>query len=244
MNNLKNINVIIVEPINGGNVGSICRSINNNGITNLSIVNPNKNIDWFEAKKLACNASDQLKNIKIYDSLKNAISKSTIVAGTSARTGFYRDSSITIDKFSEIGLESAENHKIALVFGREDKGLKNDELALCTHIIQIPSSKMYPSLNLSHAVHICCYELFKNSNIFTPSKEKCDEASSELKERMFKIWEQMLIDTEFVQQEKLNHMMLGVRRIFNRGKLTKSDAKILMGIARQNLWIANKKKDV
>ena len=147
MNNLKNINVILVEPISGGNVGSICRSINNNGITNLSIVNPNKNIDWLEAKKLACNASDQLKNIKIYDSLKNAISKSTIVAGTSARTGFYRDSSITIDKFSEIGLESAKNHKIALVFGREDKGLKNDELALCTHIIQIPSSKMYPSLN-------------------------------------------------------------------------------------------------
>ena len=244
MNNLKNINVILVEPISGGNVGSICRSINNNGITNLSIVNPNKNIDWLEAKKLACNASDQLKNIKIYDSLKNAISKSTIVAGTSARTGFYRDSSVTIDKFSEIGLESAKNHKIALVFGREDKGLKNDELALCTHIIQIPSSKMYPSLNLSHAVHICCYELFKNSNTFTPSKEKCDEASSELKERMFKIWEQMLIDTEFVQQEKLNHMMLGIRRIFNRGKLTKSDTKILMGIARQNLWIANKKKGV
>ena len=52
MNSLKNINIILVEPINGGNIGSICRAINNNGITHLSIVKPNKNIDWNEAKNL------------------------------------------------------------------------------------------------------------------------------------------------------------------------------------------------
>ena len=70
MNSLKNINIVLVEPINGGNIGSICRAINNNGITHLSIVKPNKNIDWNEAKKLACNAQDQLKKIKFYDSLE------------------------------------------------------------------------------------------------------------------------------------------------------------------------------
>ena len=242
MNSLKNVVIILVEPINGGNIGAICRAINNNGITNLSIVKPNKNINWNEAKKLACNAQEQLRKVKFYDSLENAVSRCTVVAGTSARTGFYRDSSMTIDKFAQIGLESAENHKIAIVFGREDKGLSNEELSLCSHIIQIPSSEIYPSLNLSQAVYVCCYELFKQSKIFIPSSEKCDEASSELKERMFKIWEKMLIDTNFTHKEKLNHMMLGIRRIFNRGKLTTTDTKILMGIAKQAIWISVKKK--
>jgi TrmH family RNA methyltransferase len=242
MNLLDNIRVVLVEPIFGGNIGSVCRAMNNNGITDLAIVNPRPEIDWDDARKLSCNAKAQLEARKEFQTLEEAVAACTVVAGTSARTGFYRDTAYSPRTFAPMALESAKDHKIALVFGREDKGLFNEELALCTHIIQIPSSELYTSLNLSHAVLLCCHELFTASEIFQPSEEKADEASSELRERMFAVWREMMIETEFTHDQKLEHMMMGLRRIFSRGKLTVPDVKILMGLAKQSLWVTEQWK--
>jgi TrmH family RNA methyltransferase len=239
MNILENIRIVLVEPIFGGNIGSVCRAMNNNGITDLAIVSPRPETDWTEAEKLACNAKPQLQARKEFSSLEEAIAGCTVVAGTSARTGFYRDTAYSPREFAPIAMESANDHRIALVFGREDKGLFNEELALCTHIIQIPSSELYTSLNLSHAVYICCYEMFSASGLFEPSEESAPEADSELRERMFAMWRDMMTETEFVHDQKLDHMMMGLRRIFNRGKLTVPDCKILMGLAKQSLWVAD-----
>ena len=237
MSLLDNIRIVLVNPMFGGNLGSICRAMNNNGITDLAVVDPRADMDMDEARKFSCNARDQLEARKEFQTLEEAISDCTVVAGTSARTGFYRDTAYSPKEFAPIGLESAKDHKIALVFGREDKGLFNEELALCTHIIQIPSSELYTSLNLSHAVYICCYEIFNAANVFQPSEETAQEANSDLRERMFGMWREMMIETEFVHDQKLDHMMMGLRRIFNRGKLTVPDCKILMGLAKQSMWV-------
>ncbi len=240
---LDNIRVVLVEPIFGGNIGSVCRAMNNNGITDLAIVNPRPTTDWDDARKLACNAKAQLDARKEFKTLKEALADCTVVAGSSARTGFYRDTAHSPRQFAPIALNSAKDHKIALVFGREDKGLLNEELALCTHIIQIPSSEQYTSLNLSHAVMVCCYELFTAAEVFQPSEEKAEEANSELRERMFATWREMMIQTEFTHEQKLEHMMMGLRRIFSRGKLTVPDVKILMGLAKQSIWAATQGKE-
>ena len=235
---LKNIRVILVEPIFGGNIGSVCRAMNNNDITDLAIVNPRPTTDWDDAYKLACNAKAQLDARKEYATLAEAVADCTIVAGTSARTGFYRDTAYSPREFAPVALENAAHHKVALVFGREDKGLHNEELALCTHIIQIPSSERYTSLNLSHAVMVTCYEIFTASGIFQPAEEKAEDANSEMRERMFDAWREMMIQTEFTHDQKLEHMMMGLRRIFNRGKLTVPDVKILLGLAKQSIWVS------
>jgi len=239
MNILNNIRVVLVEPIHGGNIGSVCRAMNNNDITDLAIVNPRPTTDWENASKLACNAKAQLDARKEFQTLGEAVADCTVVAGASARTGFYRDTAYSPREFAPIALESAKDHKIALVFGREDKGLLNEELALCTHIIQIPSSERYTSLNLSHAVMVCCYELFTAAGTFQPAEEKAEEADSALRERMFSTWREMMIETEFTHNQKLEHMMMGLRRIFSRGKLTIPDCKILMGLAKQSLWVTD-----
>lgn len=235
---LDNVRIVLVEPLFGGNIGSVCRAMNNNDITDLAIVNPRPETDWEDARKLSCNAKAQLEARKEYATLAEAVADCTAVAGTSARTGFYRDTAYSPREFAPIGLESAQDHKIALVFGREDKGLFNEELALCTHIIQIPSSELYTSLNLSHAVMVCCYELFTAAGTFVAAQEKADEADSELRERMFNTWREMMVQTEFTHDQKLDHMMMGLRRIFTRGKLTIPDVKILMGLAKQSIWVS------
>lgn len=237
MNLLDNIKIVLVNPQFGGNMGSVCRAMNNNGISDLAIVDPRPEMNMDEARKFSCNARAQLEARKEYATLAEAVEGCTVVAGTSARTGFYRDTAYTPKTFAPIGLESAKDHKIALVFGREDKGLLNEELALCTHIIQIPSDELYRSLNLSHAVYITCYEMYCAAGIFQPSEEKADEADSEFRERMFAVWREMMIQTEFTHDQKLDHMMMGLRRIFTRGKLTVPDVKILMGLAKQSIWV-------
>ena len=239
---LANIRVVLVNPMFGGNLGSVCRAMNNNGVTDLAVVDPRPDMDMDEARKFSCNARDQLESRKTFQTLQEAIADCTVVAATSARTGFYRDTAYSPRAFAPIALESAKDHKIALVFGREDKGLFNEELALCTHIIQIPSSGLYTSLNLSHAVYVCCYEIYCATGLFVPAEEAVPEADAELRERMFSMWREMMIRTEFVHDQKLEHMMMGLRRIFNRGKLTVPDCKILMGLARQSIWVSNQWK--
>ena len=160
------------------------------------------------------------------------------MAGTTARVGLYRDHARAPRDWAPQLLEQAAHGPVALLFGREDRGLRNDELALCTQMVQIPSSPEYTSLNLSHAVMICCYELYVAAGVFEGSREKTPEASSAIRERMFALWREALLDTGFMKEDKADHMMMGLRRILSRGSLSEADAKILMGIARQSQWCA------
>ncbi len=244
MNPLENIRIVLVEPQSSGNIGSVCRVMKNMGITDLALINPHERHDWEEARRLACHAGDLLNARKVFPSLEKTVADCTVVAGTSARTGLHRDHAGLPREIAPIILDSAAYHKTALVFGREDTGLTKEELAVCTHIINIPSSKAYQSLNLSHAVMVCCYELFllAADSSYQPPRERSPETSVEMRERVYERWSQMMIKTEFCAPEKLEHMMLGLRRIFSRGKLTDNDARILLGLAQQSLWVVDQWK--
>lgn len=240
MNPIENIRIVLVEPKYGGNIGSVCRVMMNMGITDLALVGRAENFDMEEARKLAFRAEPMLDSVRIFQTLEKAVTDCTIVAGTSARTGFYRDHATLPREIAPVVLDSAAHHKAALVFGREDKGLFNEEIAVCTHIINIPSSEIYRSLNLSHAVMICCYELFllAGDDSYKAPEECSPEADGKMRERLYEAWGAMMLETEFCEPQKLDHMMLGLRRIFSRGKLTENDVKILLGLARQSRRVA------
>ena len=244
MNPLENIRIVLVDPKYGGNIGSICRVMMNMGITDLVLVDPHDKLDWEEARRLACHAGEVLEKRQVFQTLEEAVADCTVVAGTSARTGMYRDHAGLPREIAPVVLDSAAHHKTALVFGREDTGLFNEELAVCTHIINIPSSEIYRSLNLSHAVMVCCYELFllAGSGDYQPPRERSAEAGGEMRDRLFEAWGEMMLETGFCEPEKLEHMMMGLRRIFSRGKLTENDARILLGLARQTLWVTTQWK--
>ena len=176
------------------------------------------------------------------ETLEEAVADCGLVAGTTARAGLYRDHAKTPREWMPHLWSSSTNNKIALVFGREDKGLTNDELALCTQMIRIPSSDEHSSLNLAQAVMVCCYELFLASNTFEGYVEKSPEAPIALRERMFETWREALLDIGFMYDDTADHMMMGIRRILSRGELTERDVKILMGMARQTLWCAGEMK--
>jgi len=238
LQSLANIRIVLCRPIYGGNIGSVCRVMANMGLCDLALVGA-ENINWEEAQKMACAAQEILANHRETDTLEEALADCVLVAGATARLGLYRQHATSPRECAPLILEAACKGKVALLFGPEDNGLNNVELALCNRLIQIPTTKEYSSLNISHAVMVCTYELFMASGVFEATGEKSSPADTRTKEHMFKMWEKALLEIGFMETDKAHHMMLGLRRIFSRGELTGDDVRILMGIARQTLWCAD-----
>jgi tRNA/rRNA methyltransferase len=227
----------MVNPLYGGNVGSVCRAMANMGLSDLALVAP-RNLNMKEARMMACHAGEILDNRTEHSALSEAVADCGLVMATTARAGLYRRHAKTPRDWATKALDGATTGRVALVFGREDDGLSNEELAPATQIIQIPATREYPSLNVAQAVMICCYEIFVADGSYEPLQEKSPEAPSALREKMFELWRETLIKIGFMKEDKADHMMLGLRRILSRGPLTVDDVKILMGISRQTRWAA------
>jgi tRNA/rRNA methyltransferase len=234
---LKDIRIVLMSPIYGGNVGSVCRAMANMGLSELAIAAPRR-LNMAEARMMACHAVEILDDRLEFPTLAGAVADCGTIIGTTARPGLYRQHAKSPRDWAPKALESAQNGKCAIVFGPEDNGLTTEEVGLCTQMVQIPTTDEYKSLNVAQAVIICCYELFVASGLYEPPREKSEEAPSELRERMFALWREALLGIGFMKEDKADHMMYGIRRIFSRGALTVDDVKILMGMARQTQWHA------
>ena len=235
---LDNIRIVLLSPLYGGNVGSVCRAMANMGLSDLAIAAP-RHLDMQEAKMMACHANHILEARKEFASLEAALADCLAVAGTTARSGLYRQHAGSPRDWAPKGLAAAARGSMALVFGPEDNGLTNEDLALCTDIIQIPTTTDYSSINVAQAVLLCAYELFVADCGYELPEEKSPLAPSELRERMFAMWRETLLRIGFMEEDKADHMMLGLRRVMSRGAMTIDDVNICMGIARQAFWAAD-----
>ena len=237
MSALDNIRVVLVGTLYSGNVGSACRAMANMGIRQLALAAPNIQNGWDEGRRLAVHATDILENRLEFATFEEAVADCVAVVGTTARGGLYRQHVKAPRACAGDILALAETGPVALVFGREDKGLLNEEIAQCTHLVRIPVHDGYTSINLAQAVLIACYELFTASGAYQPPHEKAPPAPQAQKMQLMKNWQIMLRDIGFIADEKqTEHMMQGIHRIFSRGVVTRDDAAILLGVARQALW--------
>ena len=166
MNALRNIRIVLVRPMYGGNLGSVCRAMKNMDIGQLAIVQPRDTMNFSEAQQMSMHAQDVLDARQQFDSLAAAVADCTRVYGTTVRKGLYRSHCKSPREWAPDLVAEADGGPVALVFGPEDSGLANEELAMCTNLIKIPSSTWYPSINLAQAVMICCYELYVASGEF------------------------------------------------------------------------------
>jgi len=156
----ENIYFVLVEPREPGNIGASARAIKNMGFKNLCLVNPQSEIGD-EARLLAYNALDVLESAKSYNKLTDALRDKSIVVGTTRRSGKSRGLILPVEEGVKRVFDIARDNKVAILFGREDKGLFNVEVEECGFLITIPTSEEQPSLNLSQAVLIIAYELSK-----------------------------------------------------------------------------------
>ena len=211
----------------------------NMGLSDLAVVEPTLDLHEEEVRKMALGAIGIYDHRGTFDTLADAVADCHVVAGTSSRRGLYRAHARTPREIAPVLLADSDAGRVAVVFGPEDDGLTNDEIALCTRIMEIPSTDAYRSLNLAQAVMVCAYELYVASGLYQPVEEPSPEVPHHRRERMLEMWESALLNIGFLDEGSRLHMMQGVRRIFSRGRLMENDVRILMGIASQASWVAD-----
>ena len=160
--NLNNVVIVLDHPDESRNIGAACRAMANNDISELRIVGNISDYDIEHIHVLAIHAGSIFDNAKFYTSIKEATSDCTVCAGTTRRSGKKRGKLLLPEEFADqMSSVSEQGAKLAIVFGNERTGLTDEQLDQCTAGITIPSSSNFGSLNLSHAVQIICYHLYR-----------------------------------------------------------------------------------
>ena len=232
---LSHFKIVLVETSHPGNIGAAARAMKNMTMSELCLVSP-KIFPSADATSRASGADDILSSAVVYDSLQEAVADCHVVLGASARDRTISWPELTARECADKFVSSAESIKIALVFGRENSGLKNHELDLCHYLLRIPCNSEYSSLNLAAAVQVVCYELFVASGqkIESTIGDKDDESLATMKqmELFYEHLQQTLADIGFLHVDKSQSIMRRLRRIFNRIALDTKELDILRGILR------------
>lgn len=239
------LRIVLVETSHSGNIGAVARAMKNMGLGSLYLVNPASFPDEASYAR-AAGASDVLDNTRVVSSLDEAISDCVLVMGTSARGRKVPWPVIAPPEAAAKAAEHTAAGPVALVFGRENHGLSNDELQRCHFHIHIPSNPDYSSLNLAMAVQVVSYEMRMHflrgleggegspylKAMTEPGDEGWDVPVAPVSdvEGFFGHLEQVLVDIDFHRRENPRQLMTRLRRLFQRAKLDQMEINILRGI--------------
>lgn len=220
---MSDIRVILVGPKFEGNIGAVARSMANFDVHELYLVNPCEIGD--DAKRRAKHGNFILDDAVIVDSLDKALEGCFLAAGTSGIVTKGDTNHVRVPVTPAEFAKNCEdyNQKIALIFGREDIGLYQDELAKCDVLIHIPTSEVHPILNLSHAVTLVLYEMFGTE------MKKPEPADKHEKEQMFQFFDELLTAIEYPEHRRDGTNVM-FRRMMGRSVPTKNEYNTILGV--------------
>ncbi len=234
---LSNIKVVLVETSHPGNIGAVARAMKNMAMDNLCLVKP-KIFPSADATARASGADDILAGAKVYATLTEAVADCQLVLGTSARCRTISWPELTPRECAEKIIIHEPGNKVAILFGRENSGLKNHELDLCHYLLRIPCNSEYSSLNIAAAVQVICYELFVAAGLQETlqigDKGESPLATAEQMESFYGHLHQALVDIGFMHPDKSKSIMRRLRRIYNRIQLDTKELDILRGILKMS----------
>ncbi|MBQ9237825.1 MAG: RNA methyltransferase [Treponema sp.] len=162
---LGKVAVVLVHPEESRNIGAVCRALANSGMTDLRIVGNRPDYDDEKVRILAIHAAPLWERARFFESLDVATADCTLAVGTTRRRGKNRKGKLLFPEECAplVNASTAHGGTVALVFGNERTGLTDQEFNVCTLGVTIPAAEQFASLNLSHAVQIMCYTLFRET---------------------------------------------------------------------------------
>jgi tRNA/rRNA methyltransferase len=246
--------LVLVEPAGPLNVGSVARLCANFGISQLRLVAPRCDHLGPEARRMAVHGGVLLEQAALFPQLANALADCRRVVATSGRI---EQEALPLAPVAEAlswlrqgceapGDASAAEPVAALVFGREDRGLSNDELLQAGRVVRLSTAAAYSSLNLSHAVAICLHELqslqpqacskrHQPSRAADDGADPCARASLEATLRDA---EALLLEVGFLYPHTAHARMAKLRALLQRAQITEPEVAMLRGMVRQLRWAA------
>src|SRR4030095_6367332 len=228
------IDFVLVRPRFAGNAGAAARALKNTGFKKLVLVKPGFSKEHPDLK-LAVGAKDLIDKASVVTDLPKILGRYGVVIGTSRRKGAYRKNLVSLPDFPALLAKLLPLGRAAILFGTEADGLSNEELALCQHIVHIPADPRFESFNLSQAVLLIAYELFR-AKPPPPVKGKEAYPSAKDLEGMYAHLTEMLDEIGFLRKSTPYHMPRILRNIFGRAHLTDPEVRVIRGICRQVLW--------
>ena len=242
--NFSNLKIILVEPNGPLNVGSVARLCSNFEVDELRIVSPKCDIFSLEAKKMALKGQKYLDQCKLFDNVENAIFDCDLVIASCGRINVSKDSffASSEDIFNWISSFKKINN-LAIIFGREDNGLTNNELLLANKTFFIPTSKNNPSLNLSHAVSKVLYELNKSSKRNCKKELKVfNLASSKQIHDSFVEIKELLLKVGYLSKHTSRAKISKFKNYIARANTSTHEINVLRGIVHQINWFLKNSK--
>ncbi len=235
LNSLKNVSIILVEPKNPGNIGSVVRAMKNMGFSDLRLVNPVDYRDVVEQRKLGYRSQEIIEESREYSTLKEAVADISIIFLTTTRKGKWKKDFLSLEESSELISRQAGKEKIAVVFGREDSGVTIDESQYANFCINIPAAVKYPSLNLSQAVMVTVHSIYSQitkGDVIPPFPKMAKKKSFD---RLYENITDLMDSIHFVEEEKgLFHRSL--KRALNRTRWTNADIAVFDRVCKQMRW--------
>ena len=222
------VRVVLVRPEVPANVGAAARTIRNTGLEGLSLVAPG---DWrtVECWRTAWGAHDVLEEALVFDDLAGAIAGAQTVIAFSGKHDRERPALDVREAAREVAA-MVPGERAALVFGAETSGLTLDELDLCGRRALIPSHPDQPSLNLSHAVMVAAYEVFRPSE--APASRRA-RATHDAREAMLALLREGLLAIGALPPANTDGFFGEWRALFQRADLTAKEVRLLEHMARK-----------
>jgi tRNA (cytidine32/uridine32-2'-O)-methyltransferase len=230
-----NIRIVLVNTSHPGNIGGVARAMKNMCLSRLYLVDPVE-FPSGKARARASGALDILQQTVVVPDLEQAIADCALVFGASARLRAIPWPGMDVREAAATAVTTAsEGNEVALVFGRENAGLTNEELARCHYLLHIPGNPDYNSLNLAAAVQVLAYELHMAALVTQrqPSPAASNDyplATAEELEGLYAHLEQALIGIGFLDPANPRQLLRRLRRLFNRARLDRMELNILRGM--------------
>lgn len=231
---LNNIRIVLVCTTHPGNIGAAARAMKTMGLTRLTLVAPEK-YPSVEATARASGADDVLAQARIVGSLDEALAGCHLVFGASARQRTIAWPQVDARACAALAVGASATEEVAIVFGREQSGLTNDELERCHYLVHIPANPDFSSLNIAAAVQVITYEVRMANLQAQPAMDGGDEepvplATADEMEQFYEHLWQTVIDIGFVDPAKPRLLARRLRRLFNRSRPDKNEFNMLRGI--------------
>ena len=239
-----NIRIVLVNTSHPGNIGAAARAMKNMGLSKMTLVDP-EDFPSPVASGRAVSAVDILENAVVTQTLEEAVSGCGLVIGASARIRSIPWPLISPPQCAKQAVDDSVRNEVALVFGREDSGLTNEELQLCHFHVNIPADEKLSSLNLAAAVMVISYEVrqellrrqAEGKPKVKPAEEEIAEgvewdvpkATGKQIESFYEHLEQVMIDLNFHDPDNPRLLMMRMRRLFGRIRPDQMEVSVLRG---------------
>lgn len=244
---LSHVRIVMVNTTLPANIGSALRAMKTMGLSRLVLVQP-KTYPHPDIDALAAGATDLIEQIEIVPTLQEAIKDCHLVFGTSARSRTIPWPLLDARPAAEKSLQAVvqNQQEVAVIFGREDRGLTNEELAMANYHVTIPVNSDYGVLNVAQAIQVICYEMRMAAMALTEQKKDPEAAmhvtdeinmqwdeplvTHEQMEQFYPHIEKMLAEIEFMDPKNPRLLPLRLRRLFGRIQLDRMEYHLLRGI--------------